>query len=302
MKRRTSWIAGACAIAGAALAGLSAQDHAARSPRAGPPAALGLVPSFREEFDSAALDEHRWIFAYYDPTRDQPGIAKRTLWGNRELQVYADRSFLSLGIDPFTMRNGVLTITANPLSPAQLATVQEAIGREPPKIRDSAIRNVRYSSGMISTRGRFAQTYGYFEIRTRWSSGKGVWPAFWLLPSNGKWPPEIDVLEAHGDKPATTFHSVHSTVAASVTKKGARANDTGFHVYGALWTPATIDYFVDGAKVATIPTPADMNQPMHLIANLAIGGRWPGNPDASTRFPASIEIDYIRVWRFATPP
>ncbi len=290
---------GAAAVALATVAALSAQDRNPRPAPSGPPAGLGLVPSFAEEFDGAALDKNRWIFGFYDPRREQPTIAKRSLYGNRELQLYFDPAFLGLGIDPFRLGNGTLTIEAAPLSPQAIAAAHAAVAAESPDARDSALRNVRYSSGLISTRSRFAQTYGYFEIRARWSGGKGLWPAFWLLPASGKWPPEIDILEAHGDKPGTAYHSVHSTVVKATTKSGTIAG-TGqdFHVYAALWTPRSIDYFIDGVKTATLPTPADMHQPMYLLANLAVGGSWPGNPDAATRFPATMQIDYIRAWRF----
>lgn len=258
-----------------------------------------MVQSFAEEFDGTALDETRWIFGFYDPRNDEPTIAKRNLWNNRELQVYFDPAFLGLGINPFQVRDGLLTIEAAPLSTQAGAAVQRAIAAEPPRIRDSPIRNVRYSSGLISTRSRHSQTYGYFEIRARWSGGKGVWPAFWLLPANGKWPPELDILEAHGDKPRTAYHSVHSKGVPGTTKPGI-ISGTGqdFHVYGALWTRRSIDYFIDGVKTATMPTPPDMHQPMYMIANLAVGGSWPGNPDAATRFPATMQIDYIRAWSF----
>ncbi|WP_404338514.1 glycoside hydrolase family 16 protein [Sphingomonas sp. MMS12-HWE2-04] len=297
MKRTTRILIGTAAAALVAVAALSAQIG--RTVKSGPPAGLDLVPSFAEEFDGPAIDTSRWIFGFYDPRREQPTIAKRNLWGNRERQVYFDKAFLGLGVDPFRLKDGVLTIEAAPLSDQAVGAVQRAIAAEPANVRDTPIRGVRYSSGLISTRGRFAQTFGYFEIRARWSGGKGIWPAFWLLPASGKWPPEIDILEAHGDKPRTAYHSIHSKAVKDTTKT-ATIDGSGqdFHLYGALWTPRTIDYYIDGVKTATLPTPPDMHQPMYLLANLAIGGSWPGYPDAETPFPATMEIDYIRAWRF----
>lgn len=272
-------------------------------PVSGPPPGLSLVPSFAEEFDGNAVDRRRWIFAYYDPAREQPTVAKRSLSNNRERQVYVDPEFLGLGLDPFRVAAGSLTIRAEPLSDAARTAVQAAVASQPPRTAGGPLRDLAYSSGMISSRGRFAQTYGYFEMRARWSAGKGLWPAFWLLPATGGWPPEIDILEAHGDKPDTAFHSIHSKVAASVTKKvTAPGADQAFHTYGMLWTPATIDYFIDGTRTASLPTPGDMKRPMYLIANLAVGGRWPGDPDAATAFPATMEIDYIRAWKFTATP
>lgn len=290
---------GAGVVALATVAALSAQDRTPPPAKAGPPAGVSLEPSFAEEFTGSAVDPRRWVFGFYDPRRDKPTIAKRNLWGNAELQVYFDPSFLGLGIDPFRVGGGALTIQAAPLSADAKAAVQRAIAQEQPKIRDGALRNVRYSSGLISTRGRFAQTYGYFEMKARWSGGKGLWPAFWMLPENGKWPPEIDILEAHGDKPRIAYHSVHSTVQKAVTKTGA-ISGTGqdYHLYGVLWTRQSLDYYIDGVKTVSLPTPSDMHQPMYLLANLAVGGRWPGNPDAATKLPATMQIDYIRAWKF----
>jgi beta-glucanase (GH16 family) len=295
----TKLLIAAGAVALATVAALSAQDKPLAAPPGGPPAGLALVPSFAEEFSGSSLDPQRWIFGFYDPRSDKPTIAKRSLWGNGELQVYVDRSFLGLGIDPFQLKDGVLTIRAAPLSADARTAVQRAIAQEPPAIRDSALRDVRYSSGLISTRGGFAQTYGYFEMKARWSAGKGLWPAFWMLPASGKWPPELDILEAHGDKPRIAYQSVHSTVQKAVTREGridGSAQD--YHVYGALWTRQSIDYYVDGVKTASLPTPSDMHEPMYLLANLAVGGRWPGNPDATTTMPATLQIDYIRAWKF----
>lgn len=300
MTLATRLLLGAAAAALVTMAALSAQSRKVHS---GPPAGLEMVPSFNEEFDGPAVDTGRWIFGFYDPRREQPTIAKRNLWGNRERQIYFDRAFLGLGIDPFRIEDGVLTIEAKPLSPEAVAAVQRAVNAEPANVRDTPIRKAAYSSGMLSTRGRFAQTYGYFEIRARWSDGKGIWPAFWLLPASGKWPPEIDILEAHGDKSRTAYHSIHSRVVADTTKT-ATIPGTGqdFHLYGALWSRQSIDYYIDGVKTATLPTPADMHQPMYLLANLAIGGSWPGYPDAATHFPATMQIDYIRAWRFKRAP
>lgn len=295
------WLIGGGIAAGIAAAALFARPAPPDDPF--PPAALAMIPSFAEEFDGPRLDPARWTLAYHEPAREPPTIAKRNLWNNGELQVYFDRDFLDLGIDPFRQRGGTLTLTARPLDAAALRAVRTAIAAEPPGIRDSALQNVRYSSGMISTRGHFTQTYGYFEIRARWSGGKGVWPAFWMLPQGGGWPPELDILEAHGDKPGTAFHSTHSKRARSVTRTARFADEPeAFHRYGALWTRERIDFYIDGRKTETLVTPPDMHQPMYLIANLAIGGRWPGAPDTATRFPATMEIDYIRAWRFPAAP
>lgn len=263
-----------------------------------PPSGYDLLPSFSEEFDGSTL-RSVWQTSFRAPG----GISNRSLYGNRERQIYFDPAFLGLGIQPFSVGQGVLTITAAPLLGVAKQRLNEALANEPEKIRGSALKDVGYSSGLISSKGQFQQLYGYFEMRARWTGGRGVWPAFWLLPPSGEWPPEIDILEAHGDKPTTAFQSVHSKVQTSITRKVSLSGTTAdFHRYGVLWTPQTLDYYIDGVKTASIPTPADMNKPLYLLANLAIGGSWPGDPDANTVMPARMQIDYIRAWRFDRPP
>jgi beta-glucanase (GH16 family) len=144
--------------------------------------------------------------------------------------------------------------------------------------------------------------FGRFEARLKLPYGQGIWPAFWLLPASGAWPPEIDVIEAHGDKPNITFHTLHSEhETQGAHKVKAPADDGQFHTYGVLWQPDRIEWYVDDQLTASEPTPKDMHQPMFVIANLAIGGKWPGDPDADTPFPAQMEIDYIRAWSLERP-
>lgn len=272
------------------------------APRSGPPAGEKLELSFSEEFDGNQLRSDIWRTAFKTCGKEG-SIANRSLYGNRERQIYFDPAFLGAGVQPITVRNGVLTITARPLEPRVQAKLREALARQPQNIRNSALGQARYSSGLITTKCSFEQAYGYFEIRARWTGGKGIWPAFWLLPAQGGWPPEIDVIEAHGDKPGIAFQSLHSKLQKSITRKvEMRGTSDQFHLYAVLWTPEKLDYYIDGEKTASIPTTADASKPMYLLANLAIGGKWPGDPDASTVMPARMEIDHIRVWRFAGRP
>lgn len=271
------------------------------------PAALAnydLVLALNEDFAAATLNHALWTNVYAPRTLQDAPITKRSLWGNGEREVYFDSKYLGLGLDPFSISNGVLRIVARPLTTAQLQAVHADLARQPLAIRNSALKDVTYSSGLISSRDAFSQKYGYFEARARWSSGRGIWPAFWLLPENGKWPPEIDIMEAHGDKPTTIYQSTHSQYKpTSVTRVVTMSQDAqSFHRYGMLWLPGRIEYYVDGVKTSTIAAPRDMDGKMYLVLNLAVGGYWPGYPNSATRFPATMLIDYVRAWRFQTLP
>jgi hypothetical protein len=267
-------------------------------PVSGPPPAINASPTFVENFDGPELDSSRWQTSFAEPSERKPTIAKRNLWNNRERQVYFDSRYLGVGVDPFRIENGVLTIEARPLDQGVLGLLMTELGGLPGGLAATSLADVAFSSGMVSTRGRFTQRYGYFEMRARWSRGKGLWPAFWLLPAGGGWPPEIDVVEAHGDKPRETFHSLHLGGGLSTTERVLVANPgSEFRTYGVLWLPDRLDYYVDSEKVASIPILKNINEAMFLVANLAIGGAWPGDPDASTAFPARLEIDHIRVWK-----
>ncbi len=124
-----------------------------------------------------------------------------------------------------------------------------------------------------------------------------MWPAFWLLPTNGGWPPELDVMEVVGSKPdalVTTVHwdqNGHQMVNKDTVVPGLSSG--GMHTYGVDWQPDTITWYLDGKQVYEAATPADMHQPMYMLANLAAGGQWAGQPDGSTNH---MLIDYIRAY------
>jgi beta-glucanase (GH16 family) len=221
---------------------------------------------------------------------------QRTIVENGEKQIYVDPAYSGvtpgapLGLNPFTIDDGGLTIAA-----------WEADARLRAKL---GATDARYLSGMLMTAGSFRQTYGYFEINAKMPAGKGLWPAFWLLPSGGRWPPEIDVLEVFGQDPGTLYVSVHSAETGHHvgTTKTVPVPDTSldFHRFGVLWTAGSLIWYFDGCPVAELPTPADLHGPMYLLLNLAVGGTWPGYPDEHTHFPAKFQVKYVRA--FAVPP
>ncbi|MBQ0823488.1 family 16 glycosylhydrolase [Microvirga sp. HBU67558] len=252
----------------------------------------GYSLTFSDEFAGSYLDTSIWGTQYW--------WGGRTIASNGEMQYFADRSTpvirqnpaldpFSIVADPIEAGDGILTITARP-SPD-------------PGLTDG----LPYVSGLINTHGTFSQTYGYFEISAQVPSGQGLWPAFWLLPQSGNWPPEIDVLELLGHDPATYYVGSHWT-----DSRGGHFYDTqgisagvdpsqDFHAYGTMWTADAITFYLDGTAVYSMQTPAGMSEPMYLLAGLAVGGNWPGAPDETTRFPAEFKIDYIRAWSLDTP-
>ena len=223
-------------------------------------------------------------------------------WGtlSNELEAYPDADAMTdLGISPFSVSNGVLSITASPLPAAAQKTLPAGIQRS-------------YLSGALNTYP-YSQTYGYFEIDAEIPSGRGLWPAFWLLSVDDNWPPEIDAPEALCNDPTTAYFSLHTTDKAWIATQpdaynGSATTNTihtgvdgslGFHRYGVDWGPQTITFYIDGAAVGQRTTPGDMHKPFYLIANLAVGGNgsWPGPPDAHTVFPATLRILSVKVWQ-----
>ena len=257
----------------------------------------GVSTSFDDEFNSLSL---------YNPTTgtgtwktnfssgNQTGAnswTSRTLQPNAEQEIYVDPSYAgngttALGLNPFSINNGVLTITAANTPTQDLA----------------ALNNFKYTSGLLTTEKSFSQTYGYFEMKAELPSGQGVWPAFWLLPADGSWPPELDVMEQVGGKNVyETSHSVNSSGSNIATgfSSYVPTNTTGFHTYGVLWTKTTLAWYVDGVEVATTATPSDMNKPMYMLVNMAIGGGWPGSPPSNFTT-AQMQVDYVKAYSLAS--
>jgi beta-glucanase (GH16 family) len=214
-------------------------------------------------------------------------------WGNHELESYTSR------VENARVSGGHLILTARQES----YTGPDGIARP-------------YTSARLKTQGKFAQAYGRFEARIKVPRGQGIWPAFWMLGDDIErvdWPAcgEIDIMENIGREPAAVYGSLHVPGFAKMTSdqsKGAllpagQSYADDFHVYAVEWERDEVRFFVDARNYATFTRgewPKGgrwvFDHPFFLILNVAVGGDWPGNPDATSRFPQEMIVDYVRVY------
>ena len=217
-------------------------------------------------------------------------------WGNQEREFYTTRTE-NIALDG----NGHLVITA-------LA--------EPANSSDACwYGSCRYTSARIKTSGLFSQAYGRFEARIRIPRGQGLWPAFWMLGDNINtvgWPKsgEIDIMENIGKEPAIVHGTMHGPGYSGANgiggpySLGAGAFADDFHVYAVEWSQSGIAWFVDDTpyfttSLGSIPagTTWVFDHPFFMLLNVAVGGAWPGDPDATTTFPQTMLVDYVRVYK-----
>lgn len=168
-----------------------------------------------------------------------------------------------------------------------------------------------YRSGRLRTREEWHT--GRFEARIQLPTSKGMWPAFWLVPSHVGWPTggEIDILEGYGSNPnkvSSAYHwgadwKTHKYLHHRYTTNDADGEPVnfhqGFHIYAVEWEPSEIRFYIDGDKhfVVTKDEAPFYDTPMSVVLNLAVGGWFDGNPDETTIFPQEMLVDYVRVWR-----
>ncbi|MDD7793393.1 family 16 glycosylhydrolase [Clostridium sp. 'White wine YQ'] len=210
-------------------------------------------------------------------------------WGNNELEYYTDRPQNAY------IQGGNLVIQAN----------------------KENYNGAQYTSARMLTKNTFNFKYGRVEMRAKIPYGQGIWPAFWMLGSNidqpnKGWPNcgEIDIMENIGKEPNVVHGTIHGPgysadkgIGAAYTNSTAFSND--YHTYAVEFEPSVIKWYVDGNLYET-RTPKDVggnewvfNQPFFILMNLAVGGGWPGYPDASTVFPQKYLIDYVHVYQRA---
>jgi len=208
-------------------------------------------------------------------------------WGNDELEYYTSRT------NNARVESGKLVIEA----------------------RHETFGGRNYTSARLLTKGKWSWKYGRIEARIKVPSGQGLWPAFWMMATNIDavgWPTggEIDIMEIIGREPATVHGTIHGPGYSGaggiggpfVLPAGAAFADK-FHVFAIEWETNRIVWFVDDkpyftATPQSLPKGAQwvFSTPQFLLLNLAVGGGWPGNPDATTKFPQRMLVDYVRVY------
>jgi beta-glucanase (GH16 family) len=264
---------------------------------------VSLHRTFHDDFDEHPLLKGKWVPHYAGGAAwpqanywggDGSDFKRKTAY-NGEQQIYVDpryggRANTPLGLDPFKVRDGVLSIVAS---------------RTPPALKQVLFNN-EYISGILTTQSWFSQKYGYFEIRAKIPIGTGVWPAFWMLADDGGWPPEIDVMEGRGQRPGDLVMTTHWRIPSTgfvescgfdFALPGAEAD---FHDYGVLWLRDRLIYFIDRKPVSEIKVPSGFDDPMYMIVNLAMGSKnfqGVGFVDAESPVTVEFEIDRISAYQ-----
>jgi len=233
----------------------------------------GYQLAWNDEFDGNALNSQYWSY--------ETGAGG---WGNNELQYYRQENTSVAG--------GLLTIEA----------------------RKEDYQNSNYTSSRLVTKGKKSFQYGRIDIRALLPVGQGIWPALWMLGNNFQsagWPAcgEIDIMEMIGGsgRENTVYCTLHWDDNNTHAQYGlGKTLSTGtyadeYHVFSIIWDQNSIQGYVNDIKYIEIDlTPAQMSefhQQFFFIFNIAVGGAWPGNPNATTIFPQQLKVDYVRVFQ-----
>jgi beta-glucanase (GH16 family) len=237
---------------------------------------------WQDEFDGASIDLSKWEYE-----------VNANGGGNNELQYYTARSANSY------VKDGVLVMQA----------LQEHF--------TGAEGTREYTSARMRTLNKGDWKYGRLDIKAKLPRGQGLWPAIWMLPTDwlyGGWAAsgEIDIMELLGQDIKTVYGTLHyggqwpdnaHTGTSFKLTQGDFSND--FHVFRLDWEANEFRWYVDDQLYQTQkqwytkgkPFPAPFDQRFHLLLNVAVGGNWPGNPDATTTFPQTMTVDYVRVYK-----
>lgn len=236
----------------------------------------GYTMVWGDEFNESSIDQDNWTH--------EIGASG---WGNNESQYYTSRSENSF------MNDGNLVIEA----------------------KEESYQGSPYTSARMISKDKQEFAFGRVDIRAILPEGQGIWPALWMLGANindSGWPVcgEIDIMELIGHEPSTIHGTAHWGPPGSTsihegepyTLSGGAKFSEEYHVFSIIWEPNSIKWLVDDNEYFSIsPSIVNGSYPFNaeffFILNIAVGGNWPGYPDASTAFPQRMYIDYIRVFQ-----
>lgn len=285
MRLHRSWLTGGLLLALGLLSCTEKSKSGAPVPTPPPPTTPAVNEEARDfaqyntlvwqdEFEGGALDQTKWTY-------EQGGGG----WGNNELQAYTTSP------DNVYLSGGSLFIQAR---------------------RQQSGTNA-YTSGRLITKGKRSFRYGRIDVRAKVPKGKGIWPAIWLLGADidqVNWPAcgEIDIMELRGSRPREFLSTMHFGTSTAdhrykgITKVLAADLSDDFHVFTVVRSKDLLRFFYDGELYYSF-TPSDaspfpFNNPFFMILNVAVGGHFDGNPDASTTFPQQMQVDYVRHYEY----
>lgn len=235
----------------------------------------GYTLAWSDEFTGNSLNTNDWN---YEIGNGASG------WGNNELEYYTNNSKNVL------VSHGNLIIEA----------------------RNESASGFNYTSARLTTQNKKQFQFGRVDIRAKLPKGKGIWPALWMLGSNINtvpWPGcgEIDIMELLGHEPSKMYSTLHYGTAAHGSKGNSYSLSNGsysdqFHVFSMIWKQDKAQVFVDDIMLlevnkSDVGSDYPFNAPFFFIMNVAVGGNWPGSPDATTTFPQRMIVDYVRVFQ-----
>jgi len=240
-----------------------------------PTSYAGYSLAWSDEFNGSTLNQNFWSF------QNGNGCPNLCGWGNNELESYTENNLF--------FQDGKMIIEAR----------KEGSG---------------YTSSKILSTGKKSFKFGRIDIRARLPKGKGIWPALWLMPESsvfGGWPKsgELDLMEMVGHEPNKVYGTLHfgpgpgsTQIGKNFTLPSGTFSDE-FHVFSLIWKQDQIQWLVDGNVYGTAnksdfgSNNYPFNENFYFIFNVAVGGQWPGNPDATTTFPQQMIVDYVRVYQ-----
>ena len=247
------------------------------------PSIEGYTLEWSDEFNGSSISTVNWVHEIGDGTDYGLPVG----WGNNELQLYTNASQNSY-LEDISDDNAALVIEATESAPGE------------------------YRSAKLTTSGLRSFRYGKIDARIKLPTAQGMWPAFWMLGDNFSslgWPGcgEIDILELVGFEPNIIRGNIHyvDSDQSYASAEGdpaiiAESFSEDYHQFGIEWTPNEITYLLDDIVYKTVSIDDDgmkeFDRSFYLILNVAVGGNWPGSPDASTVFPQKMYVDYIRYY------